>query len=209
MASSLSPPLPTPSFLARHRIGLWRLVLFTFTGLCIVGTPAWPNHWLSTVLRLCGIALVSTAALGRMWCALYISGRKSQELVTAGPYSLCRHPLYLFNLVGFIGVAMLAESMVAAALLATAFAILYPSVIASEERILRSRFEEFDAYRASTPALLPRLSGYNTPLLWTVEVRAFVRNAADSVWFPLLGIAVEFLDIAHSNGWIRGLFPLY
>lgn len=209
MTGRLATLEPAPSFVARHRIALWRLVFLVLAALCLLGTPAWAEHWLASVLRLAGIALVSVAALGRMWCALYISGRKSRELVTAGPYSVCRHPLYLFNLLGFTGVALLAESLVAAAGLVIAFATLYPTVIASEERLLKARFPDFEAYRRRTPALLPRPGRYRSPAQWTVDVRAFLRNAGDSIWFPMLAIVVELVDVAHAAGWIRGLFPLY
>lgn len=48
------------------------------------------------ILTGLGLILVSVAACGRLWCMLYIAGYKTQKLVTAGPYSLCRNPLYLF-----------------------------------------------------------------------------------------------------------------
>lgn len=209
MNSAPVPPHGARAFVARHRIVLWRLVFLALAGLCALGTPYWTDHWLSALLRLGGIVLVSAAALGRMWCALYISGRKSRELVTAGPYSLCRHPLYLFNLLGFLGVAALAESLIAAGAVALAFAALYPSVMADEERLLARSFPEFEAYRRRTPALLPRPGGYASPREWTVDVPAFLRNVGDSVWFPLLAVVVELFDVAHEAGWIVGRFVLY
>ena len=40
-----------------------------------------------------GISLIVAAILGRMWCTLYIGGRKSAEIVQTGPYSMTRNPL--------------------------------------------------------------------------------------------------------------------
>lgn len=205
----LIPNDPSPSFVARNRIAIWRLVLLGLALLAATGTPAWSGHTLAVILRLAGIVLVSAAALGRMWCALYISGRKSSELVTEGPYSICRHPLYLFNLLGFMGLALLSESLLATGATLLAFVILYPGVVASEERLLRQRFAQFEAYRRSTPALLPSFRLYRSPAHWTVEVNAFLRNLRDSIWFPLMAVAVELIDVAHASSWVRGWFMLY
>lgn len=204
------PPIAaTPNLVARHRIALWRLVFLSLALLLVLGTPAWSGHWLAALLRLGGIALVCAAAMGRMWCALYISGRKSRELVTEGPYSVCRHPLYLCNLLGFMGIALLSESLLAVALLGLAFAVVYPGVLASEERLLAQRFPAYDAYRRRTRALLPRWSDHRTSQEWTVEVRPFLRNLGDSLWFPLTAAAVELADVGHEFGLLGAGFLLY
>ncbi|MGU9537294.1 methyltransferase family protein, partial [Proteus mirabilis] len=51
-----------------------------------------------------GMVAIMVCVLGRAWCALYIGGRKKQEIVTSGPYSLCRNPLYVFSVIGAFGV---------------------------------------------------------------------------------------------------------
>lgn len=204
--SQMDPPT---GYFARHRITHWRLVIVTLAAGLLMGAPAWSEHWLAATLRIGGIVLVCAAAMGRMWCALYISGRKSKELVTQGPYSICRHPLYLFNLLGFVGIAMLSESLLALAGMGLAFAALYPGVIASEDRLLADRFAAFREYRKRTPALIPQWSLYSTPSEWTVSVGAFLRNIGDSLWFPLLAAAVELVDVAHEFGWLDSAFVLY
>jgi hypothetical protein len=60
-----------------------------------------------------------------------------------------------------------------------------------------------------TPALWPRLRAYRSPLAWTVDVRAFLRNVADSGWFLLLAVAVELIDVGHARGWVGGWFLMY
>lgn len=51
-----------------------------------------------------GRVLIAICILGRCWCTLYIGGRKGETLVSVGPYSLCRNPLYFFSFVGAAGV---------------------------------------------------------------------------------------------------------
>jgi protein-S-isoprenylcysteine O-methyltransferase Ste14 len=44
----------------------------------------------ASVLFALGVVLVGIASIGRLWCTLYIAGRKAETLVTEGPYSICR-----------------------------------------------------------------------------------------------------------------------
>ncbi|WP_326540944.1 methyltransferase family protein [Pseudorhodoferax sp.] len=197
------------AFLVRHRIGIWRSLALLFAAALALGQLQWRDSWVSGALVALGILGISAASIGRLWCALYISGRKSTELVTQGPYSVCRHPLYLCNLLGFLGVGALTESLLLTAGLAASFALLYPAVIAAEDGLLRARFgAAFDAYAARTPAFVPRWALYRSAADTVVHVPAFVRNMRDSVWFLLAAIAVEMLDRAQELGWLTGWFAL-
>ena len=50
------------------------------------------------LIEMAGLVLILVCILGRTWCTLYIGGLKKRELVTAGPYSVVRNPLYVFTL---------------------------------------------------------------------------------------------------------------
>lgn len=65
---------------------------------------------MSTILFLLGLLLVGVATVGRLWCSLYISGHENSELITTGPYSLSRNPLYFFSLPGFAGILEFVEA---------------------------------------------------------------------------------------------------
>ena len=69
----------------------------------LVSVPAGFRTAPYEALELFGVALLAVAAMGRIWCLIYIAGRKNKELCQLGPYSLCRNPLYLFSFVGVIG----------------------------------------------------------------------------------------------------------
>jgi protein-S-isoprenylcysteine O-methyltransferase Ste14 len=66
--------------------------------------------WLKLMLRIAGVLFIGAAVLGRIWCALYIAGRKNTDLCIDGPYSICRNPLYLFSFFGAVGFAFVAGS---------------------------------------------------------------------------------------------------
>jgi hypothetical protein len=139
--------------------------------------------WLD-LLELLGFGLLVVAALGRLWCLSFISGIKNEVLVTDGPYSVVRNPLYLFNFVGAVGLGLAVENPVLAALLAAGFALFYPGVVRREEAALQEAFGgAYARYRMSTPRWIPRWSGYQEPDQWTINPRRFRRGLLDAMWF--------------------------
>lgn len=48
------------------------------------------------------LKIVACVLIG-FWSILYIGGRKNQMIMQDGPYSMCRHPLYLFSTIGVFG----------------------------------------------------------------------------------------------------------
>ncbi|MCB0335978.1 MAG: isoprenylcysteine carboxylmethyltransferase family protein, partial [Bdellovibrionales bacterium] len=89
------------------------------------------------IFFFCGIVLVGVASLGRLWCTVYIAGNKTGVLVTEGPFSLCRNPLYFFSLLGAVGVGLATETITIPILILVLFAFWYPLVIKDEEERLR------------------------------------------------------------------------
>lgn len=115
-------------------------------------------------VALAGIVPISAAALGRIWCTLYIGGRKARDLVVTGPDSVTRNPLRLFLLIGIVGIGAQMDSLLLGSILAALAAAVFVPPIGEEEALLARRFERrFAAYRARVPRLWPR------PSLWRDE----------------------------------------
>lgn len=77
----------------------------------------------------------------------------SSALVTNGPHAFTRNPMYLAMALTYAGVAMLADSLIALALLAPLLLVIQFGVIAREERFMESKFG--DAYRAYRKRVRP------------------------------------------------------
>ena len=182
------------------RVNILRAAFILALPLAVFTRSAWPEG-IFELLEVAGIALVITAVLGRFWAILYIGGHKNQTVMQAGPYSICRHPLYLFSTLGVVGLGLMLGSVVATAVLGgLTFAIL--SITArKEEAFLRGAFgPAYDDYAARVPMILPRFSGFHTEGEITISVPHLRQNLMDALVFlafiPLAEL-LEFLKETH------------
>lgn len=163
----------------------------------------------STLIFLVALVLASVAIVGRLWCSMYISGYKDSSLITTGPYSMSRNPLYFFSLLGFAGVGFASGTLTLGFVMAAAFLIAYPSVIAREEAYLRNRHgAAFDEYCARVPRLFPKRALFREPETWQVNPRLFRRTMFDVVWFVWFVAIVRVIAALHENGVLKPLFLL-
>lgn len=82
---------------------------------------------------------------------------EARKLVTGGPYSFVRHPLYLTEEIAVIGIIVLNFSPLAL-LIGFTHWCLQLRRMNNEERVLNAAFPEYVNYRAVTPKIIPRLS---------------------------------------------------
>jgi len=103
MPATLVPPdVDIHAVQMTRKLG-FRVLLAAFAVVALCGETSWPPA-VHEAMRWLGAALIFVCVSGRTWCTLYIGGRKNHELVTAGPYSVCRNPLYVFSIIGAIGI---------------------------------------------------------------------------------------------------------
>jgi len=188
------------------RLRLTRLLIFPVALLALATQHRHPADALvDTLLTAGGVLLLVLAAGGRAWASIYLAGRKNDVLVTAGPYSLTRNPLYLFSFLGFIGVGLAMGSLVLAAAFAVVFLLSHWPTILAEERFLEERFGNgYDGYRASVPRFLPairRPASAGTIPINTAKLSLALR---DCMAIPLVIIVVEIMEWAQ----LTGLLPI-
>jgi protein-S-isoprenylcysteine O-methyltransferase Ste14 len=195
---------PLTAFFENHRILVSRLFAAAFLGILLAMEPRFEGSLVSAALFFAGLLLVGVATIGRLWCSLYISGHKGSSLITVGPYSVTRHPLYFFSFLGFTGVGLATETVTLALAMACFFAIVYPLIIQREESSLRAKFgAEFVDYCVRVPRFVPKRSLYVEPPTWVVDTRRFRRTMLDVVWFVWLVALAEFVEAVHELGIIK------
>lgn len=184
------------TFVAKNRITISRL--FWTSGLIalLLTEKMFADQLIGNLLPMAGLVLIGIAMVGRLWCSLYIGGRKNNELVTEGPYSMTRNPLYFFSLLGFVGIAFCTRSLSFSFCVVAFFVLVYPSVIGSEEAFLRRRFgAAFEAYCKRTPRFFPAVARYRASEAREVSIRQFWRTARDVIWFVWLAGIVELIEV--------------
>jgi protein-S-isoprenylcysteine O-methyltransferase Ste14 len=200
------------SLIQRKRRAITWLFGVPLGALVIVSESYWDARGsiLGDVLFLMGLALVGVATVGRLWCSLYISGYKSKTLITVGPYSACRNPLYFFSLLGGIGIGLSSETLTIALLIAAAFLLYYPFLIRAEEKDLRDvHGDDFDKYMARTPTFCPSFARFHEPEEYTVRPKAFRKGVFDAMFFVWIVGVLELVEALHAHHLISARFRLY
>jgi protein-S-isoprenylcysteine O-methyltransferase Ste14 len=131
----------------------------TFLSIALVMLP--PAD-LGTGLRVTSLILMAAgwilSACVMLWLGRAFSVMaQARRLVTAGPYAIVRHPLYLCEEVMVLGVALMHFS-IAAVLIVAAHWMFQLRRMTNEEKVLGAAFPECAAYAARTPKIIPRLS---------------------------------------------------
>ncbi len=128
------------------RIVLSKVLAFPLTALAICShhTHKEPSH-VAGVMECVGFVLLVVAAMGRIWSFMFICGRKNSDVIMDGPYSIVRHPLYLFSFLGFVGAGLAFKSWTLAGGFGALFLITHWPALLREEARLTSIFG--DAYR--------------------------------------------------------------
>ncbi len=161
------------------------------------------------VIERLGWALLAVCVLGRVWCSMYIGGRKAQELVSSGPYSVCRNPLYMFSYIGAAGLGAQTGSLSVTVFFALVAWLIFLPVIRREEVALGQIFgAAFNEYKTRVPRFLPRLSVWRDVEVVEVRLRRIYKTLADGLIFPLLIPVFELIDLAQESGYLTVLLRL-
>jgi protein-S-isoprenylcysteine O-methyltransferase Ste14 len=150
------------------------------------------------LVRSAGIAAIVMCILGRTWAALYIGGRKAEQFVTEGPYSITRNPLYSFSILGAAGVGAQSGSVLAALIFGMTTCLLFYVLVRHEEqRLLDLYGAAFLAYKASVPRFVPKPGRWrDSPTIVvapSIAIRTFAHASTLLLAVPL-GQAFEHLQ---------------
>jgi protein-S-isoprenylcysteine O-methyltransferase Ste14 len=107
---------------------------------------------ISSLLLIVGTAM-SFAVLRWLGRAFSIMP-EARRLVTNGPYRLVRHPLYICEEIGLIGVLIQVISPLAVAMWILHVVFQFRRML-NEERILAATFPDYEDYTRRTPRLIP------------------------------------------------------
>lgn len=159
------------------------------------------NHGLHDLLRDIGWILLIGGIAIRLWAASCLGGRKSQELVSVGPYSLCRNPLYVGTLLIALSQPFFYESLWVLCGFAIPLVMYAWGVVPAEEKKLEAKFgEAYRQYRRQTPRWVPRFRGYvaeeNSQAIRSVSFALEGFRSAAWILLPILSAGITSLRAA-------------
>lgn len=194
----------------RFRLPVIRLAALPVLIFIVFSLTKWNDSYVGYLLFAAGCFLAGAASAGRLWCSLYIGGYVTNILVTRGPYSMCRHPLYFFNFTGCLGVGLATRTFCVPAAIALFFFIYYSIIVRSEEAdLLRIHGRAFRYYRESTPAFFPHLSLLLEPDNYVAYPRIFRRRIFDALRFVWMIGLLEIINGLHEIGGLPVFWHLY
>jgi len=120
----------------------------------------------SSFLWLAGAALVLAGEAMRLWAVHHIgviSRTRSDRLgplISTGPFSLVRNPLYLGNVALWVGFAVSARLVWMVPLILFVLGLEYHAIVRWEEQLLTARLgDAYREYTARVPRWLPMYTG--------------------------------------------------
>ena len=124
--------------------------------------------WHTTVI---GILFISIGELLRIWAVGYAGGSTratslgaARDLVTTGPYSYVRNPLYLGNFLLSFGICVIANVLWLIPILIIGYFIQYlPIIVVEETYLLESCGSVYQIYQEQVPRFLPYFRPYSFP----------------------------------------------
>ncbi len=113
---------------------------------------------------LLGLPLVILGESLRIWALMHIGPKTrtrdicAERLITSGPYSHCRNPLYLANFIKILGFMIIAGNLPFAMVVALFYILEFSTMIPYEEGFLAEKFPDAHrCYRELVPAFIPTL----------------------------------------------------
>ncbi len=140
--------------------------------LLLPDTIAWMSIGLPAAIRILGgVFGVAGVALLR-WAdqtlaenlSVSLQIKEGHTLVTTGPYSRVRHPVYTATLMFFVGIGLLASNWLVAAVCVGTITCFYALRIPVEEQMMLDHFgDRYRQYRRGTGRLLPPIKLFSDP----------------------------------------------
>lgn len=181
-----------------QRINMLRASVLLLIPFFALVSPVWGFYnFTHESIEVLGIVLLLIGVGGRFWAILYVGARKASEVVTDGPYSLTRNPLYLFSTISTIGIGLMLGAVVYAIVLGGVVGTILYLTGRREEAWLRREFGgAYEAYAREVPFFLPRLTGYRTERQRVFDVPSLRRNFQDALVFLAFIPLAEIFDMA-------------
>ena len=188
---------------------LWIFIGIVVTGgLLLSVRTAW-DEVAAEHIELAGICLIWIGIVGRLWSILYIGGHKANAIITDGPYSVMRNPLYFFSTIAATGVGFQTGTLTAGLLFGILCFAAFQIVIRREEKYLSTAFgAPYANYLASVPRFFPKMSLFHDRETREISTHRMYSTLLDGLVFFIAFPLFEFAEYLQETGFIPVLAHL-
>jgi hypothetical protein len=123
----------------------------------------------------------------------------ADTLVVSGIFGLCRNPLYVGNLLVYIGVFLMHGAPLVVAIGIATFVIFYLAIVAAEEFFLRQKFgAEYEDYCARVPRWIPSLNNLGERFRTATEGMSYnFKRVMLKDYSTMINAAISLLFMAY------------
>lgn len=151
------------------------------------------------LFELTGYGFIVLATLGRIWAAVYIGGRKDEELCVDGPYSISRNPLYIFSFLGALGIILSSQKLILLTVIVPFFIYYYFVIKGEEQRLYEFFGDEYENYCKRVNRVLPSFKNYISKDTFEIFPKVLFRSMVHASIFMWIFIILEFLEYFKNN----------
>lgn len=197
------PISPLQDFLARSRAWIALVLLAPVALAAVLTRPHLNFNGLGEyAVEMIAWMLFFAGACLRWWATLYIGGRKIEELVTEGPYSMCRNPLYVGTILITLSVAFFLQSLtLLLTMLLVGCIYLWITVPIEERRLYKIYGDRFTAYCQRVPRLLPNIANYTAPAELNVRMNGIRAEFLRMLQWAAVPILCYFIEHLRMLPW--------
>lgn len=209
--SPMSASLTPKPFAQRKRLFVVQLLSIAAIATLLLSRPAWnEDRTFHEFIEMTGLAFVLVCIFGRLWSILYVGSRKNNELVTNGPYSITRNPLYLFSTIGAAGVGMMFGSIIVATTMGGVTYLVFRMTARKEAAFLQYKFPtQYASYAARTPLFWPNPRLYRDTGETAFSPKALKKTFIDALYFLAIFPAIEGIEYLQTTGHLPTFLWLY
>ncbi len=198
--------LPNKSFIQSNRLHVRTVLLLVIPSLIILTNRSLLGTTTGLALYTAGSLLLLSAVVVRFWCYVYNSGTRTKTVITQGPYSLCRNPIYLCSIGVAASIGLLAESVVLAVVFAACAMLFYAHIIKGEEAKLSAiHGATYTDYLDSTSKYLPRFQRLSPGVIKEVPGKTLMRKIPKlivlALVFPLMELCNTLQGMLGVSIW--------
>ncbi len=183
----------------RYRLSFSWILGFLLIFLIVFSKSRYEGTSLYEVFELLGYGFLVLATLGRIWCTVYIGGRKDEELCTDGPYSICRNPLYIFSFFGAVGIILSAQELVLLGVVVPFFVYYYFVIRGEEKRLLDFFGKDYENYCREVKRIVPNFKHYDSKSRFEIFPKVLFRSMVHASIFMWILIILELLEYFKTN----------